>query len=90
MATNSDSVINPGDFFGGGGGGTESGIQKNFVLESGIQLKEFGNSPTIGIRNPSSADKESGSMVCNPESRTILDSLTCGRSPYKDICADLG
>ena len=75
MATNSDSVINPGDFFfggGGGGGGTESGIQKNFVLESGIQLKEFGNSPTIGIRNPSFADKESGSMVCNPESRTIM------------------
>ena len=49
----------------------ESGIWKFYLVESGIldlefiiQLKETGMALTIGVRNPSSFDKESG--IQNP------------------------
>ena len=61
-------------------------------MESGILgfgiwnvAKESGTSLKIGIRNPSSTDKKTGSstwnpesMAWNPESKTVLDSLTWG------------
>ena len=40
-------------------------------MESGIAL-------TIGIQNPSSADKE-----WNPESKTVLDSLVCYTAVFR-------
>ena len=53
----------------------ESGIQENSVLvKSGIQLKEFGIPLTTGIQNPRSTD-----IYWNPESKTVLDSLTWGQ-----------
>ena len=55
------------------------------ALESGIQFKESRNPLTIGIRNPSSSDKESEfstwnqeSTSWNRESKTALDTLTGG------------
>ena len=55
---------------------------ESWALESGIQLKESGIPLTIGIRNPSSTDKES--VTWNPEFKNVLDSLTSGeRSPKK-------
>ena len=55
---------------------------KFLLVESGIlgfgiqmQLKESGIPPTIGIRKPSSTDKEFGFTSWNPESKTVLDSL---------------
>ena len=68
----------------------ESGIQKCFLVNleswlsvvSGIQLKESGIPVTIGIRNPSSTDKnrESSpwsqeSVAWNRQSKTVLDFL---------------
>ena len=47
---------------------TNTGIE---YLESGIQLKESEIPLVIGTRNPSSTDK-----YWNPESKTVLDSLT--------------
>ena len=38
----------------------ESGIQEIFLVKSGIAAKESGIPQTIGTRNPSSANKESG------------------------------
>ena len=50
----------------------ESGIQENSILvKSGIQLKEFGIPLTTGIQNPRSTD-----IYRDPESKTVLDSLT--------------
>ena len=61
----------------------ESG--KILLLESGIQLKESGILLRIGIQNPSSTDKDWNqvpgnpeSTTWNPESKTVLDSLTLG------------
>ena len=56
----------------------ESGIQENSVLvKSGIQLKEFGIPLTTGIQNPRSTD-----IYWNPESKTVLDSLTWGKNRH--------
>ena len=46
--------------------------QEFWALESGVQLKESGIPLTIGIRNPSSNDKESGIHGVEPESRDCL------------------
>ena len=53
------------------------------VLESGVQLEESATLITIGIQNTSSTDKywnpntwNPESTVWNPESKTVLDSLT--------------
>ena len=58
------------------------------LVESGIQLKESGMLLTIGIRNPSSTEKdfESSSWnlestAWNPESKTVLESLT-----WSELC----
>ena len=68
----------------------ESGFQnpgawKFLLVESGIQLKESEIPLTIGIRNPSSTEKDLEpstwnleSEAWNPESMTVLDSLTWG------------
>ena len=50
----------------------DSGIWEIFE-ESGIPL-------TIANRNPRSTDKESQVQYLNPESKTVLDSLTRGNS----------
>ena len=49
-----------------------------WALESGMQLKESGIPVTIGIRNPSSKDKNLEPSDWNPESKIVSDSLTCG------------
>ena len=46
---------------------------KFLPMESGIPL-------TIANRNPRSTDKESEVQYRNPESKTVLDSLTRGKS----------
>ena len=46
---------------------------KFLLVESGIPL-------TIANRNPRSTDKESEVQYRNPESKTVLDSLTRGKS----------
>ena len=69
----------------------ESGIQGTFTCgiwnpglwDPGRQLKKSGIQRKIGIRNPSSSDKEFSiwnpeSTAWNPESKTVLDSLTRG------------
>ena len=43
-----------------------------------MQLKESGIPVTIGIRNPSSKDKNLEPSDWNPESKIVSDSLTCG------------
>ena len=67
-------------------------IQDFLLARSGIlgfemwnSAQESGNTLPIGIRNPSSSDKESEcitlnpeSTVWNPESKTVLDSLSSG------------
>ena len=52
-------------------------------MESGIQLKEYGIPPRIGIRNPSPTDNDLESSTWNPESmawnsesKIVLDSLS--------------
>ena len=54
-------------------------------MESGLQLKESGILPKIGIQNLSSTDKDWNpvpgnpkSTAWDPESKTVLDSLTWG------------
>ena len=51
------------------------GSGKVLLIESGTL--GFWNTAQ-GIRNPSSTDKESTSSTWNPESKTVLDSLTQG------------
>ena len=55
---------------------------KSWALESAVQLKESGILLTIGVRNPSSIDNESGIHgVWNPDSsqsKFVLDFLTRG------------
>jgi len=58
---------------------------ESWALESPIQFKKFGIPPTIGIRNPSSTDKNlepsdwnPGSTAWDTESKTVSDSLTWG------------
>ena len=47
---------------------TESGIRESRALEAGVQLKESGSS-----------DKILESSTWKPESKTVLDSLTCSQ-----------
>ena len=49
-------------------------IDKKWVLESGIQLKESGIPFTIGIQY-----QESGIDSLDPKSKTVLDSITWGK-----------
>ena len=60
---------------------------ESWALETGIQLQESGIPLTIGIRNPSSTEKDVESSTwnpeptnLNPESKTVLDSLTWGNT----------
>ena len=55
-------------------------IPESWAVGSGIQLKETGISPTVGIRNPSSNDKESGNQYLESKIHTLYDS--------DDICCD--
>ena len=48
------------------------------ALESGIQLKEFTIPLTTGIRDQSATGKNPESNTWNPESKTVLDTLTWG------------
>ena len=53
-------------------------MQESCNLESKIQLKETGIPPTIGIRNPTSNDKESEIQYLESgilESKTVLEFL---------------
>ena len=53
-------------------------MQESCNLQSGIQLKETGIPPTIGIRNPTSNDKESEILYLESgilESKTVLEFL---------------
>ena len=60
----------------------ESGILQNFVLESAINHKKSGIPLTIGNQHPSSTNvqriRNPESMSWNPESQTVLNSLTWG------------
>ena len=49
-------------------------IDKKWVLESGIQLKESGIPFTIGNQY-----QESGIDSLDPKSKTVLDSITWGK-----------
>lgn len=50
-------------------------IPESWALGSGIQLKETGISPTVGIRNPSrSNDKESGNQYLESKIHTLYNS----------------
>ena len=51
---------------------------ESWALEPGIQLKEYEIPLTIGIRIPSSTDKNPESTAWNPEPKTVLDYLTWG------------
>ena len=53
---------------------------KFLPMESGIPL-------TIANRNPRSTDKESEVQYRNPESKTVLDSLTRGKSATEKVRA---
>ena len=66
---------------------------ESWSLESGIQLKESGIPLTIGIRNPSSTEKEPGSSTWNLESTAwnpecttvdVLDSLLIHRAIWEE------
>ena len=54
------------------------------ALESGIQIKEYGMPLMIWIRNPNSSCKLRN-PVRNPESKTVLDSLTWGKAIKRAI-----
>ena len=54
------------------------------ALESGIQIKEYGMPLKIWIRNPNSSCKLRN-PVRNPESKTVLDSLTWGKAIKRAI-----
>ena len=54
--------------------------RKFLLVESGIHPKESGIPLTIANRNPRSNDKESEVQYLSPESKTVLDSLTRGKS----------
>jgi len=62
-------------------------IQRNpgsWALECGIQLKESGILLMIGVRNPSSIDKDWKPIpgIQNPEAKTVLDSLSWSEGHY--------
>ena len=77
------------------------GIWNPGLWDPGRQLKKSGIQRKIGIRNPSSSDKESGipylesgvrspeSRAWNPESTTVLDSLLV-YSLIKSVHSNLG
>ena len=52
-------------------------------MEFGIQLKESGIPLAIDIQNPSSTDKDLENGTWNPESKTVLDTITWGDSHVK-------
>ena len=60
-------------------------FEELLLMESGIQLEEYGIPPRIGIRNPSSTDNDLESSTWNPESmawnsesKIVLDALSLG------------
>ena len=57
-------------------GTSTCGIWNPGLWDPGRQIKKSGIQRKIGIRNPSSSDKEFS--IWNPESKTVLDSLTWG------------
>ena len=55
-------------------------IPESWAMEFGIPLKESGIPLTIDIQNPSSPDKDLENGTWNPESKTVLDTITWGDS----------
>ena len=67
-------------------------MQESCNLESGIQLKETGIPPTIGIRNPTSNDKESEIQYLESgilEAKTVLEFLFKRGAIFETPCSCL-